>query len=253
MTAADLEAGLEAQRAQALEDERQRRRALFALLALVLLILLTFGCWAWSQVRDIPDVVGMTEADARAVLEDAGFEVMATQADDAPAARGELTPGESGGEVLAQSPRGGTRYILGTIVTITVDGANVAANDTSDGDGPSMTTLPDVGETGSGAAEDDSRAVWSSSGSGSPGPLVPIAQNMTETAARSVLEGAGYRMVVGGYGPTTAGMTAGKVYFQNPAPGTVLARGATVTVWVSTGAPHQDGYEGMPYPGPTNP
>jgi hypothetical protein len=81
-------------------------------------------------------------------------------------------------------------------------------------------------------------------------PLTPNVQNMTEAAALTTLRNAGYQPVIGGYGPTTAGVREGHVYYQDPAPDARLSRGGIVTLWISSGAPHDDGYEGVPYPGP---
>jgi eukaryotic-like serine/threonine-protein kinase len=71
---------------------------------------------------EVPTVVGMSEADARATLEQAGFQVTSTNApsDSAPS-----------GTVTDQSPDGGTQAAKGSTVSITVSS------------GPSTTTVPD--------------------------------------------------------------------------------------------------------------
>ncbi len=71
---------------------------------------------------EVPNVVGMTEADARATLEQAGFEVSSTNAPS------DTTPQ---GNVSDQSPDGGTQAAKGSTVSITVSS------------GPSTTTVPD--------------------------------------------------------------------------------------------------------------
>ena len=71
---------------------------------------------------EVPNVVGMSEADARATLEAAGFEVSSTSAPS------DTTPN---GSVSDQSPDGGTQAAKGSTVAITVSS------------GPSTTTVPD--------------------------------------------------------------------------------------------------------------
>ncbi len=70
----------------------------------------------------VPNVVGMTEANARATLGQAGFQVQSTSAPS------DTTPS---GSVSAQSPSAGTNAPKGSTVTITVS------------TGPSTTTVPD--------------------------------------------------------------------------------------------------------------
>jgi serine/threonine-protein kinase len=59
----------------------------------------------------VPDVVGSSEAQARSDLANAGFDVNVVQQESDAA---------SPGTVLAQSPKGGTTAVKGTLVTITV-------------------------------------------------------------------------------------------------------------------------------------
>ena len=71
---------------------------------------------------EVPNVVGMTEADAQSTLQAAGFEVSSTSAPS------DTTPQ---GNVSDQSPDGGTQAAKGSTVAITVSS------------GPSTTTVPD--------------------------------------------------------------------------------------------------------------
>jgi beta-lactam-binding protein with PASTA domain/tRNA A-37 threonylcarbamoyl transferase component Bud32 len=71
---------------------------------------------------EVPNVVGMSEADARSTLEQAGFQVTSTSAPS------DSTPK---GVVSDQSPDGGTQATKGSTVAITVSS------------GPSTTTVPD--------------------------------------------------------------------------------------------------------------
>ena len=71
---------------------------------------------------EVPNVVGMSEADARSTLEQAGFQVTSTSAPS------DSTPK---GVVSDQSPDGGTQATKGSTVAITISS------------GPSTTTVPD--------------------------------------------------------------------------------------------------------------
>jgi beta-lactam-binding protein with PASTA domain/tRNA A-37 threonylcarbamoyl transferase component Bud32 len=75
-----------------------------------------------QETAAVPNVVGMSEADARATLQQAGFEAQSTTAPS------DTTPE---GNVSAQSPSAGTDATKGSTVTITVS------------TGPSTTTVPD--------------------------------------------------------------------------------------------------------------
>ena len=65
-----------------------------------------------GEVREVPDVTGLTESEAEAELDDAGFGVsVRTRETDQP---------DEDGTVLSQSPRGGVERREGATVTITV-------------------------------------------------------------------------------------------------------------------------------------
>jgi eukaryotic-like serine/threonine-protein kinase len=87
-----------------------------------------------AKTVTVPNVVGMTEANARSTLEQAGFQVTSTSAPS------DTTPS---GSVSAQSPSAGTGAPKGSTVTITVS------------TGPSTTTVPDeVGQEKQVASDD---------------------------------------------------------------------------------------------------
>jgi beta-lactam-binding protein with PASTA domain len=86
-----------------------------------------------KQVQ-VPSVVGMSEANARATLQQAGFQVTSTSAPS------DSTPQ---GNVSDQSPDGGTQAEKGSTVSITVSS------------GPSTTTVPDEVGQEKQIAEDD--------------------------------------------------------------------------------------------------
>ena len=86
---------------------------------------------------EVPNVIGMSEADARATLEQAGFQVTSTSAPS------DATPE---GSVSDQSPDGGTQAAKGSTVSITVS------------TGPSTTTVPDEVGQDKQVAMDDLKA-----------------------------------------------------------------------------------------------
>jgi eukaryotic-like serine/threonine-protein kinase len=86
---------------------------------------------------EVPNVVGMPEADARATLDQAGFEVTSTSAPS------DTTPE---GNVSDQNPDGGTQAAKGSTVSITVSS------------GPSTTTVPDEVGQDKQVAMDDLKA-----------------------------------------------------------------------------------------------
>jgi beta-lactam-binding protein with PASTA domain len=87
-----------------------------------------------KEMVSVPNVVGMSEADAKATLQQQGFQVQTQQASS------DTTPE---GNVSAQDPAGGSQAAKGSVVTITVS------------TGPSTTTVPnEVGQEKQIAEED---------------------------------------------------------------------------------------------------
>jgi len=215
---------------QAPESDRRRRRGIAALLALLVFILATC-CWIATQMAEVPDVIGMTETEARDALEAAGFEIQ--------------VDGSAEGVAVSQVPEGGRRALKGTRVIVTFDGVGE-----SDDEDSSSTGTDGYVPSGDGDGT-DGYIPGGSVTSADNRPLIPMVGNTPEASAVSTLRNAGYRVVIGGYGPTTT-VATGNVYFQEPAFGSRAAYGSTVTLWISSGAPHENGYQGVPYPSPTN-
>lgn len=219
------------------EEKKDRRRFLWLLLFLVLLAI---GVLIFlSQFADVPDVVGMSQDEAAETIEDAGFEI------------GDITEMQSAevdpGAVAAQSPEAGRHLLRGTRVDLDVAGGT--GSTTGDDDEDRDSSGYDVGDYDTGDDDSDGNSGFKGSGGGSVvGPYVPSVQNTPEASALATLRSAGYRPYIGGYGPATAGVVEGYVYFQDPAPGTPLPPGSAIELWVSTGAPD----EGFPYPRPTD-
>lgn len=246
MSAADVNDGELVERKDDPDRDPERRRWVYALLILVILLLLTCCCWVWSLRAPVPDVVGMTQKQAHATLKKAGF-----NSDFISEATGMPVSGsaaDDGAVAVSQSPEAGKKYIRGTTVTVTMS-SKPAPPFTPQSDGSNI-TLPD-GSGSSGSQPSGPSAVTGLGGSTavSAGPLVPSALNMKPSAAKAVLSAAGYRAVIGGYHSASAGVLAGNVWYQNPAPGTSAPRGSTVVLWLSTGAP-KGGFADEPYPAP---
>lgn len=214
-------------------DERQRRdyRALAGAVGGALLILL-FACLLWwllSQRAEVPDVTGMAEDKARVAIEKAGFEI------------GEVTtqtalPDEAG-LVLDQSPDGGHMALKGSDVALVVAGQFAAGTPGSPGyvdwgapdTDEAELVLPPAGGDGAQAAD-----VGYYVAPENLGPQVPNVQGMTGSAAKAAIISAGFGCAVKS-GASSTGVVAGQVYYQYPAPGEYVPRGAVVTIWVSSG------------------
>lgn len=224
-------------------DERERARRRVPAILLLLLIAFVVLWLILSRLAPVPDVIGLTPEQAKGVLADAGFVLGET---------GEASSEDAGavnvGEIATQAPLGGTRAFKGSGVDVFVA---VGAGDdgTAAGDAEVFGRWPsEDGSVTAPGKDPDTEALgeyWSSAPADTR-PLVPMVQNKTEAAAATTVRAAGYRVVLK-YGPASAGVRKGHVYAQIPAPDTRLERGATVTLWVSTGVPPVNG---LPQPGP---
>ena len=97
-----------------------------------------------GNIRAVPNVVGQTEADARANLRNAGFT-------NVQVVRGESVPADQAGEVQAQNPRGGSEETLGTPIRITVTQEQEEEPEPEpDPTTPSATPSPPPGDGGGG-------------------------------------------------------------------------------------------------------
>ncbi len=217
-------------------NRRRKRAAALLLLAIVALII----WWAIMQLRTIPDVVGMTEANAIQTIQDAGFEVGGLT-------RSSQTAFEPG-TVSNQAPDGGARRFLGGAVSIVVA---EAGDGIADGDGtagpPESSGLYDDGLTLPPGGEGNGTPDYVPASPPELGPQMIDVLGMTESAARAALTEAGFTFTVD-YGPATAS-APGRVYYQNPTPDSFVQSGIRVSLWVSTGAPTG----GKPYPQPPIP
>lgn len=212
-------------------DTRRKRAAALLLIAIVALII----WWAMMQLAPIPNVVGMAEANAIKTIEDAGFEV-------GDITRSSQTAYEPG-TVANQAPDAGARRFRGGAVSIVV----AQAGDGDSSGAPASSGVYDDGLTLPPGGEGNGTPDYNPASPDSVGKTMIDVLGMTESAARAALRDAGYAVTVD-FGPTTAG-EPGRVYYQNPAPGSFVDSGIRVSVWVSTGAPEG----GYPYPQPPYP
>jgi len=201
-----------------------RTRGLGTTLGVVVVALLV--AWAvYAQTTVVPDIVGLGEPAAEHELDTAGLEL------------GKVTEVASSvhevGCIARQAPVVGARVFKGSSIDIAL--ARSSGDDGTAGVGVGLTPL--------GYAPDSERitAVGSGNKDGGggiarSGPWVPNVQALTQREARARLNAAGYTVAVE-FGPVTTGPGKGKVYFQDPEPDAVAARGTLVTIWVSTGGP----------------
>ena len=242
------------------DEEEEPKRSRWVLVALVLLLLVLGGLLAWwalsntgggAEQVDVPNVMLRTEEEATTILREAGFEVATERVDhDSPV-----------GTVIDQNPRPTDETDQtadeGSTVTLTVS------------EGPAPVAVPEVeGLTVEEAVQqiedvglvpdvqeveddevDEGRVVSTSPGAGielepgetvtlnvSSGPgsiAVPNVEGQPENDARSELEEAGFQ--VSRSEQAHESIPAGSVIGTQPGAGTMLDRGETVTMIVSTG------------------
>ena len=239
-------------------DEPDRKRAGLYVVA-ALLILGLFGLLAWllasqwlgsGELVRVPDVVGMEEAEATDILQDAGFAVESVE---------EPHRRRPEGEVFRQEPEARERLETGETVTIYVSS------------GRAQTTVPDVVGLSLEEATQRLRAanlrvgeVTEVESDAEPGEVVrqfppadrevnegdeidldvageqtvPNVVGESEDDATAILNDAGYTVAVN----TTPSdeVPEGTVISQDPSAGTELPEGETVTILVSEGPETQE-------------
>lgn len=191
----------------------------------------------------VPDVRGLTEADARRALSD--FQVQVKSAPDP------LIPA---GRVSAQDPPARTRIAAGTLVTLTISegigkttvplglvgksldearallqsvGLSIAKTNPVDSDQPAGTVVAVTPEMG--ASLDVGAGVTLDVASGNV--TVPDVRGKGEIEARTILTQSGFKpQVIEAYDPN---QPLGVILAQAPDPGTSRAIGSTVTITVN--------------------
>ncbi|HUR48838.1 MAG TPA: Stk1 family PASTA domain-containing Ser/Thr kinase [Acidimicrobiales bacterium] len=198
---------------------------------------------------EVPDVIGESEAEARRILEEAGFVVSVTE---------EASRDKPDGTVLTQSPQAGQTAPAGSTVGL------VVSSGTPTGEVPDVTNLPEADarrrleaegfevtvdkeesatvesgrvirtnpEAGSSAELGSSVTIVVSSGAPEPETQkVPDVTGRSEAEAESILNNAGFR-VSKRYQTVVRESDDGIVLDQSPEGGREADRGATVTIVV---------------------
>ncbi len=201
---------------------------------------------AGVELAGVPDVVGMTQADAANTLKAAGFTVGTVSV--------AASSVEPSGSVLAQSPPSGTQAAKGSAVDLTIaEAATVATavpNVVGMAQDQAVDTLADAGfgantvahasssvASGSVISQDPVTGVTANPGSTvtidvSTGPArasVPGVVGMTQANAVNALTAAGFKSRIT---LQTGGGTVGDVVAQSPAAGAGAAPGSTVVITV---------------------
>jgi beta-lactam-binding protein with PASTA domain/tRNA A-37 threonylcarbamoyl transferase component Bud32 len=229
------------------------RRTFFTparLVALALLLLLLGGVIAYALTRPekvfVPTVLGKDQAEAQAVLEDAGFEVaVRSVSNDAPEDK-----------VLEQDPRAGDEVDEGSTVTITVSlgpGTVVVPDVTGQRARPARNTLQDKGfrvredrrassrvraglvidtEPPAGTALERGKTVTMVISSGARLVQVPSVIGQQQDLAESTLRDAG---LIPNVEQRDSDEPEGEVIAQDPAGGDAVRARTAVTITVSTG------------------
>lgn len=162
---------------------RLRRWIVAAAVVVALAAGVVFSVYYFGVGAVVPDVVGQSAAQARAVVGDAGLRLVTHR---------EYVDGVAAGAVSRQRPKAGVRVDDGAKVDIWISR------------GPVHLPTPDVRGLSGGEAE--ARLA--------DADLGPVRKN-----------------------ERSDDVAEGQVYRQDPAPGETVARGDTVTYWVSTGPP----------------
>jgi serine/threonine-protein kinase len=234
------------------DDDRGNRTWLFVLLGALLVALIIAGALLLPQLFEeapeqvqVPDLIGMTEAEARAAIGDAGLSVGQPEyvAD----------PDVAKDKVISQDPNRDTFVDPGATVTITVstgkpmtsvpplvglsrsearaslEEANlVAVFDEVDSDEPRGQVIESRPPAGEQVPEGSRVTVLVSDGP----EKVPNVVGMTQREAESTLRQSGFEVFVATSDDTTE--PKGTVIDQNPNEGTEAPEGSSVTIVVST-------------------
>ncbi|MCA1690651.1 MAG: Stk1 family PASTA domain-containing Ser/Thr kinase [Actinobacteria bacterium] len=198
----------------------------------------------------VPTVVGKPQAEATRQLRDVGLKVQVTQ---------EPNEANAPGQVLKQDPTPGARVREGSTVRLTVAGApgdvdvpNVLNKDVEDARDDledlefvvRTTSRPDaraakdvvVEQNPAGGAKAPKGSTVNLVLSSGPEELtVPSLNNVPESEAAATLRAAGFE--VDRTTAASSSIAAGRVIRTDPAEGSALARGETVTLIVSSGPP----------------
>ncbi len=239
-------------------SQRHDRRGIGygALIAAVILVLLAAGAIGWALFRDtgpedvrVPNVVNATVEDARAELEDAGFE-LGTQT---PAA----DPNVAAGLIISQDPEAQALVEEGTTVNVVVStgvaqtevpqligldqnaarqaledaGLRAGRIDSVASDRPAGTVVAATPEPGTAASEGTAVDLQVSDGR----VEVPDVRDTTEAQATAAIAGAGLQVSV--QREVRSDVAEGTVIGQTPEPATRVEPGSLVSITVAQAPP----------------
>ena len=163
----------------------------------------------------LPSVIGMQQAQAEAMIQQAGYTVEVTTA-----AAGQVPPGM----VLVQWPAAGTKMPPGGTVRLTVAAAN------GGGAGTGTATAPTSVSQAAGAS---CPTVSASTPARGAKVALPNVTGMNAAQATRMLQAAGFTVTVNvARAPAGQMVAAGLVYEQTPAAGSMAARGTDVRLSV---------------------
>jgi serine/threonine-protein kinase len=240
---------------QPLTPRRKKSRWPLVLIILLLAIIAAVAVALWWTMSgnkvEVPGVVGLSKAAAVKALEDDGFKA---------GVQTEFSDRVAEGFVSRQAPASGTKLREGATVDIWVSKGSQKASALPDfvgwtasavDDWLSQNDLVGVEKTGKsnkvaegqvfkqdpapGTQPDRGATVTYWVSSGKPQATVPDLANLTQADAEARLADAGLVGAVTQATSTT--VPAGSVISQDPAPGTKVDKGSTVSYVVSTGSP----------------
>lgn len=236
------------------EPRRKMRWWQWTLIVLVAVMALggvAFAGYAYLTKPVVPDVAGMTESQAAAVLAEASLVLGQVSY------RAEIPSGVETGSVLGQDPPAGARVASGTVVDIVVAGAKTVPVPGVVGlsESEAITRIQQAGfslgsvESTYGTAENVGTVVSQAPSAGvelpegspigltvSRGPelvAVPGVTGRTRADAEKLLKDAGFAVEVVEEASDTA--TQGVVFRQSPDAGVTATKGTKVTIHVSKG------------------
>jgi len=179
----------------------------------------TASCQARGASIAVPNVVGMSIAQARATIENLGFvPVVSEQSSAAPA-----------GAVIRQSPAPGAQLARGTMIDLIASSGSTVGGPA----GPAATSGP--ASSARAAVPPDCPASGTSTAVPSGvNVTVPSVIGMRENQAIRELRAAGFTVAVHHESPAGPSVSAGEVWNQTPVYGSAAPRGTVVTLDVAT-------------------
>lgn len=249
---------LKLQQDEQAEKSKKSKRTVAIIVALIALLALGIGAFAIfqnaSQTYEVPNLMGKTQDEAEQVIRASGHFTLGQIKESYSSSVDE-------GKVMEQSPNAGRKVADGTAIDLVISKGETPAASVTVPDLKNMTPTQAMsalsaaglkGQAGDSVASDDvevGRVATQDQKAGdsvkagstvtyhlSTGPdkvVVPSVAGDTEAQARAALEDAGF--VVQVQKQSSSSVAEGKVISTNPAEGSSAAKGATITVIISSG------------------